>query len=386
MVYIKRMIVKNFKSFGGDPIKLNFQPGFNIITGPNGSGKSNILDAVQFVLGELGSKRMRAPDLAGLIYDGAGEEHEGRGQVATVSLYFDNEDRGLPVDRATVSIGRKLDREGKSDYYLNGKKTSRRQMVEVLEMVGVTPGGYNIVLQGTATRLSDLTSQERMAALEDLVGITEYDQKKADAKVKLSEAERKIEVAQAQIGEIRKKVNELELQRNNAILFELLGKEENHLSASRLSDQLNKLEARLEEFSVQIREREDEVKRLEEERGRLIGERSAAQQRLDEYNKEAAERGNTRLPMLKSDLVGKNTLRDSLSGRLREIGQRRTALQGAAAEKGQEIERSRGEVSSRNLRLGELNDREASLTAGLEEKRAELQRLNESITNVRETA
>jgi chromosome segregation protein len=93
VVYIKRMMVKNFKSFGSDPVKLNFQQGFNIITGPNGSGKSNILDAVQFVLGELGSKRMRAPDLAGLIYDGAGEEHEGRAQVATVSLYFDNEDR-----------------------------------------------------------------------------------------------------------------------------------------------------------------------------------------------------------------------------------------------------------------------------------------------------
>ena len=386
MVYIKRMIVKNFKSFGGDPIKLNFQPGFNIITGPNGSGKSNILDAVQFVLGELGSKRMRAPDLAGLIYDGAGEDHEGRAQVAMVSLYFDNEDRGLPVDRATVSIGRKLDREGKSDYYLNGKKTSRRQMVEVLEMVGVTPGGYNIVLQGTATRLSDLTSQERMAALEDLVGITEYDQKKADAKVKLTEAERKIEVAQAQIGEIRKKVNELELQRNNAILFELLGKEESHLSAVRLSDQLNTLDAKLEEFSAQIREREDEVRRLEEERGRLVAERGAAQQRLDEFNKEAAERGNTRLPMLKSDLVGKNTLRDSLSGRLREVGQRKAALQAAAAEKEQEIERSRGEVSSRTMRLGELSDSEASLRKGLEEKRAALQRLNESITHARETA
>ena len=114
MVYISRMVVRNFKSFGGDPIKLSFQQGFNIITGPNGSGKSNILDAVQFVLGELGSKRMRAPDLSGLIYDGAGEDRAGRAQVAHVSLYFDNSDRGLAIDRSTVSIGRKMDREGMS--------------------------------------------------------------------------------------------------------------------------------------------------------------------------------------------------------------------------------------------------------------------------------
>jgi energy-coupling factor transporter ATP-binding protein EcfA2 len=141
VVYISRMVVRNFKSFGGEPIKLSFQQGFNIITGPNGSGKSNILDAVQFVLGELGSKRMRAPDLSGLIYDGAGEERAGRAQVAHVTLYFDNSDRGLAVDRSTVSIGRKMDREGKSTYLLNGKKSSRRVLVDLLEMAGIAAGG-----------------------------------------------------------------------------------------------------------------------------------------------------------------------------------------------------------------------------------------------------
>ena len=55
MVYIRRIAIKNFKSLSGS-VKLNFQPGFNVITGPNGSGKSNIIDAVQFVFGELGSR------------------------------------------------------------------------------------------------------------------------------------------------------------------------------------------------------------------------------------------------------------------------------------------------------------------------------------------
>ncbi|TRO51439.1 chromosome segregation protein SMC, partial [Candidatus Bathyarchaeota archaeon] len=312
MVYINRMIIRNFKSFGGDPIKLQFQPGFNIITGPNGSGKSNILDAVQFVLGELGSKRMRAPDLSGLIYDGAGEEHIGRAQVAQVSLYFDNTDRGLAIDRNTVSVGRKMDRDGKSDYLLNGKRTSRRQLVELLEMAGITAGGYNIVLQGTATRLSDLTPSERMDALEDLVGIREYDQKKADARVKLNEAERKIEVASARIEEIKKQVNDLETQRNNAILFNLLDEEENKLSAHRLTVGINDLESKLGEMDVQIKEKEEELKSLEEERAKFVEEKNQAQQRMDEFNREASERGNTRLPLLRSELVGKNTLKESL--------------------------------------------------------------------------
>ncbi|MBN2336188.1 chromosome segregation protein SMC [Candidatus Bathyarchaeota archaeon] len=386
MVYINRMTIRNFKSFGGDPIKLNFQPGFNIITGPNGSGKSNILDAVQFVLGELGSKRMRAPDLAGLIYDGAGEDHVGRAQVSQITLYFDNTDRGLPVDRSTVSVGRKMDRDGKSEYYLNGKRTSRRQVVELLEMAGITPGGYNIVLQGTATRLSDLTPQERMTALEDLVGITEYDEKKAAARVRLNEAERKIEVASARIEEIKKQVNELERQRNNAIAFSLLDKEERRLTAYRLSSQLEGMEAKLDEIQGQIKERQESIQGIEEEREKFIEERTAAHQRLDEFNKEASERGNTRLPMLKSELVGKNTLSGSLRGRLREIEQRKASLQSTILDKEGEIEGSKGEIGSRNTRLSELVDRESGLNEELDAKRSELAALNEKIHAARETA
>jgi len=386
VVHISRVVIKNFKSFGGEPIRLNFQPGFNIITGPNGSGKSNILDAVQFVLGELGSKRMRAPDLGGLIYDGAGEDHVGRAQVSQISLYFDNTDRGLPVDRSTVSIGRKMDRDGKSEYYLNGKRTSRRKVVDLIEMAGITPGGYNIVLQGTATRLSDLTPQERMNALEDLVGITEYDEKKASARVRLTEAERKIEVATARIEEIKKQVNELEKQRNNAITYNLLDKEERRLNAYRLSGQLDGLEAKLDEIQGQINERQEEIKGLEEERERFVEERAEAQQRLDEFNKEAAERGNTKLPMLRSELVGKNTLKESLNGRLREIGQRKAALQTGILEKESEIEGSRMEISGRNTQLQELGEVEDDLREELDGRRTELGEINLRIYSDRETA
>ena len=386
MVHISRVIIKNFKSFGGEPIRLNFQPGFNIITGPNGSGKSNILDAVQFVLGELGSKRMRAPDLGGLIYDGAGEDKVGRAQVSQVTLYFNNTDRGLPVDRSTVSIGRKMDRDGKSIYYLNGKRTSRRRVLDIIEMAGITPGGYNIVLQGTATRLSDLTPSERMNALEDLVGITEYDEKKAAARARLNEAERKIEVATARIEEIKKQVNELEKQRNNAIAFSLLDKEERRLNAYRISGQLNTLDAKLAEIQGQINERQEEIKGLEEERERFAEERAEAQQRLDEFNKEAAERGNTKLPMLRSELVGKNTLKESLNGRLREIEQRKTTLQLDIQEKEAEIEGSRNEISGRNTQLEELGELEEQLREELDGRRSELATLNEKIFSARETA
>jgi chromosome segregation protein len=384
MVYISRVVMRNFKSFSGE-IKLNFQQGFNIITGPNGSGKSNIIDAVQFVLGELGSKRMRVQDLSGLIFEGAEDDVGGRAQMAQVTLYFDNIDRVLASDRNTVSIGRRVDHDGKSDYYLNGKRTSRKIVLDLLEMAGITPGGYNIVLQGTATRLSDLTPSERMTALEDLVGIVEYDEKKAEAKGRLNEAERKIEVANARIDEIRKRVTELERQRNDALRFNHLANEERWLTAVKLSFQIGDLEVKLVELNSQIKELEEENTKLEEERNQLKEEREAARNRLEEFNKEASERGNTKLPLLKSDLVGKSTLKEGMASRLREIDSRKTYLLQTIAEKDEEVAESEKEQASRHTEIGTLIKKEQELSAELSAKKNEFQALTEQIGIARET-
>jgi chromosome segregation protein len=384
MVYISRVVMRNFKSFSGE-IKLNFQQGFNIITGPNGSGKSNIIDAVQFVLGELGSKRMRVQDLSGLIFEGTEDDIGGRAQMAQVTLYFDNIDRVLASDRNTVSIGRRVDRDGKSDYYLNGKRTSRKIVLDLLEMAGITPGGYNIVLQGTATRLSDLTPSERITALEDLVGIVEYDEKKAEAKGRLNEAERKIEVANARIDEIRKRVTELERQRNDALRFNHLANEERRLTAVKLSFQIGDLEVKLVELNSQIKELEEENTKLEEERNQLKEEREDARNRLEEFNKEASERGNTKLPLLKSDLVGKSTLKEGMASRLREIDSRKTYLLQTIAEKDEEVAESEKEQASRHAEIEALIKKEQELSAELSAKKDELQALTEQIGIARET-
>ena len=385
MVHIARIVVRNFKSFSGN-VKMNFQPGFNVITGPNGSGKSNIIDAVQFVFGELGTKRMRVADLSGVIFDGAEEDTTSKPLYAQVTIYFDNSDRGLAIDRKTVSIGRRIDRQGKSKYFLNGKRTSRRQLLDLLTMTGISPGGYNIVLQGTATRLSDLTPSERMTALEDLVGITEYDEKKAEAKIRLNEAERKIEVASAKGEEVRKRVNELERQRNDALRHRLLTREEKRLGAFKLTHQIAQLEAKIKDIRGQTSENQAEIERLEADRAGLLQEKEAARDRLEEFTKEASEKGNTRLPLLKSELIGKSTLKDSLAAKLVEIESRKTSLLGNIANKHLEIERSEVEKEERRTRLQELTQSEGQLTAEIEEKEARLQDLSEKIRTLKGTA
>jgi len=377
--------LKNFKSFSGS-LKLNLQPGFNVITGPNGSGKSNVINGIQFVLGELGSRRMRVPELSGLIFDGVDESGTGKAQTAQVTIYFDNSDRGLAVDRKTVSIGRKIKSDGKSAYYINGRKTSRRAVQDLLEMAGISPGGYNIVLQGTATRLSDLTPSERMDALEDLIGIKEYDEKKAEAKVRLEEAERKIEIASARIDEVRKHVDELERQRNDVIRYRLLLNEERRLDALKLSDGITQIEKRTEELQGQIEDNEGAVAKLEEDRAELVADRDRARASWDEFNKEAAERGNMRLPLLKSDLVGKKTMRNSLESRLKEIDSKKLLLRKEIEDKNAEIERSRKEIDEKRRDLAELTRAEGEVNSEIEVRGSQLQAFNEKIVTMKKTA
>jgi chromosome segregation protein len=45
-------------------------------------------------------------------------------------------------------------------------------------MAGLPSSGYNMIMQGTITRLADIIPEDRRKLIEDLIGIAEYDLKK----------------------------------------------------------------------------------------------------------------------------------------------------------------------------------------------------------------
>ena len=103
MVYVKRVELTNFKSFGGTTA-VPLLPGCTVISGPNGSGKSNILDALLFCLGLASSKGMRAERLPDLVNNA--QKHKGRSALeASVTVTFDISDvsrRGAEARREEV--------------------------------------------------------------------------------------------------------------------------------------------------------------------------------------------------------------------------------------------------------------------------------------------
>ncbi|MCY7320938.1 MAG: chromosome segregation protein SMC, partial [Phormidesmis sp. CAN_BIN36] len=219
-MYVKRVELTNFKSFGGTtPIPL--LPGFTVISGPNGSGKSNLLDALLFCLGLAGSKGMRAERLPDLVNHT--QTARGRSTVeAAVTATFDLSDEldllntlGKPegedfeltsnqnghangnsngngaseTPNAEWSVTRKLrvTQQGTytSNYFINGEPCTLTELHEQLNRLRIYPEGYNVVLQGDVTRIISMNAKERREIIDEMAGVASFDRKINQAKDKL---------------------------------------------------------------------------------------------------------------------------------------------------------------------------------------------------------
>ena len=125
MVFIKKVEIYGFKSFGFKNTVINFNNGLVAVTGPNGSGKSNVLDAIMFALGENSPKALRVDKFQSLFHDTQNKSHK----LVRVSITFDNQNRGIPIDSDNVTLTREMEGSvGESQYHLNGKKVCHLQM------------------------------------------------------------------------------------------------------------------------------------------------------------------------------------------------------------------------------------------------------------------
>ncbi|MDQ3848325.1 MAG: AAA family ATPase, partial [Thermoproteota archaeon] len=237
-MHIKKLEIYGFKSFGFKNTAVHFERGLVAITGPNGSGKSNILDAIMFAIGENSPKSLRVDKFQSLFHDSQDSNH----RLIRVSLTFDNTDRGIPIDSDTVNLTRGIEgQSGESQYWLDDKKVTKTAIMELLEVVLAAPNKLNIVQQGMITRISELNSEERRKIIEDIVGLSYFDEKKAEAHKQLDEADRRLEVAFARMGEIRKRIDELETERNEQLRYNHLSTELKRLKAVQISNTIRNL-------------------------------------------------------------------------------------------------------------------------------------------------
>ena len=390
-MYIKKLEIYGFKSFGFKNTVLHFDNGLVAVTGPNGSGKSNILDAIIFVLGENSPKTLRVDRLQSLFHDSQNPSH----RLIRVSIVFDNADRGIPVDSDTVSMSREMEGQaGDSQYYLNGKKVSKLTLLELLEIVVAAPNKLNIVQQGMITRISELNTEERRRIIEDLIGLSYFDEKKTEALNQLSESDRRLEVAMARMGEIRKRIDELEEERNDQIRYQFIEAELKRLKAILYSNKIIHLQnemhtrnellakdsVRLEELSVQITDLRKSIESTETEKTNFM-------QEVDKSNKAKAQI-DAKITSIVYDLErtkaivkeGKRRMIDIsdklpiLEGQVQELNSDTTNNESILMRKKASVNLQTGKLTELKSQLGQKNTRleELSLKVDITKKMKDL--------------
>ena len=270
MVHVKKVEIFGFKSFGFKNTTIQFEPGLVSISGPNGSGKSNILDAIIFAMGENKPKVMRVDKLRSLIHDIEGARHGPK--MARSSVHFDNSDRKIPIDADVVEITRELDESGDNTYYLNKKKTQRSHILDLLDMANAGLGQLNAVQQGTVTRISEFSSEEKRKTIEDLIGLSYFDEKKSESIKQLDEADRRLEIALAKMGEIKKRIDELEEERNQKLRHDILERELNRYKAIAAANKMKIISSKKSDKETTLHGLTQETTSLNDERTILKGE------------------------------------------------------------------------------------------------------------------
>ncbi|MCX8178456.1 MAG: AAA family ATPase [Candidatus Aenigmarchaeota archaeon] len=269
MTRITRLSIQGFKSFR-KRVSIPFFPGLIVIAGPNGSGKTNILDAICFALGRSSVKSLRAERLHDLIYHG--NKKTPPSEFASVSMWFDNSSKIFPFEETEISITRKVNKSGMSLFKINGKTTTREKVLEVLSAARIHPDGFNIIMQGDVNQVIEMTPEERRFIIDDISGISQYNEKKNKAKANLDKVEQKLREVEIVISERMQRLVELERDRNTALRYKELQKSVEILKASLahqkyvyLLNDFRKADDEVTNVDVEIKQIEDEIKVVEKD-------------------------------------------------------------------------------------------------------------------------
>ncbi|PSQ56880.1 chromosome segregation protein SMC [Halobacteriales archaeon SW_8_68_21] len=295
-MHITEVALDGFKSFGRTT-RIPFYEDFTVVTGPNGSGKSNIIDGVLFALGLARTRGIRAKKLTDLIYNPGHDDGEESGgpNEASVTVVLSNEDGTLDRSQVVSAAGTEnvgdvseitIKRRVKetednyySYYYLNGRSVNLSDVQDLLAAAGVTPEGYNVVMQGDVTEIINMTPYQRRGIVDEIAGVAEFDEKKEAAYGELDTVEDRIGEADLRIGEKQERLDQLADERETALQYQDLRDEleeyrgfrkaseleEKRETLATVEDDVEAAEAELEELRSELDARQGKLTRLEED-------------------------------------------------------------------------------------------------------------------------
>ncbi|HIH14145.1 MAG TPA: chromosome segregation protein SMC [Nanoarchaeota archaeon] len=333
--FITNLNMNGFKSFGRKSA-LDFSPGLNAIIGPNGSGKSNCLDALCFILGRMSSKDLRAENFADLIFK---RKTQTAGEAET-SITLDNSGGVFPYASKSITLVRRIKKDGTTQYKINSKNSTRQEVIELMSLVRVQPDGHNIILQGDIARFVDMKPIEKRQLIEEIAGISTYEFRKQKALAELGKVDEKLKESQIILNEKESYMTNLAQEKKGAEQHRSMTAELSSLQAAEIKLRMDSANAKKNKTLAEIEKRENlmtnsnleieiaskkitqlqqRITALDKEIGKKGGEESLALQKEIEELRIKAEKSRT-IVSLSREQVGKtDTAREGLEKNLKDI-------------------------------------------------------------------
>lgn len=217
MLFLDRIEILGFKSFC-DKTVLKIPTGITSIVGPNGCGKSNVVDALNWVLGEQSAKSLRSDKMEEVIFNGS--KNRKPLNMAQVTLVWKTEQNNPAAPE--VTIARRLFRSSESQYELNGEVCRLKDIHSFFLSEGFDPLAYSILEQGRIGFLIESKPSERRALIEEVAGVAEFKHKKRAAQMKLADNQIQLERIQDILVEVEKQLSSLKRQAAKARRYQIL--------------------------------------------------------------------------------------------------------------------------------------------------------------------
>ncbi len=219
---LKKLIVQGFKSFA-DRTEFVFDAPITGIVGPNGCGKSNVVDAFKWVLGEQSAKSLRGDAMLDVIFNGAASRKPAG--MAEVTLVFENPlrddgSRTLNLEQDEVSVGRRLFRDGVSEYQLNNQSSRLKDIRELFLDTGVGVDAYSVIEQGRVAALLEANPAERRLIFEEAAGISKFKARKKESQRKLEKVDQNLLRVNDIFAEVQKQLRGVRIQAGRARTYQ----------------------------------------------------------------------------------------------------------------------------------------------------------------------
>ena len=215
-MYLKSVNINGFKSFS-ENTNIDFSNKVNVVVGPNGSGKSNVVDAISWVLGTQSPASLRTNKMEDVIF--AGTDKLAQKGFAEVNLNFDVDAEKFNGTEE-ISIGRKLYRDGQSEYFMNGLNCRLLDVQEFLSDVGIGRQQHTIISQGQIAEILNSKPEDHRITIEEASGILPFKLKKDKALRRIESGEKEIKRAKDVLREIKKQLKPLKEQADQALVHE----------------------------------------------------------------------------------------------------------------------------------------------------------------------